>query len=201
MRPDGADTHWLELLKAGNRDAAQVIWERYFRLLVSFARERLGTASRRAADEEDVALSAFHSFCQGTERGRFPRLNDRKDLRTVLLMLIARKAAHQVRDEHCAKRGGGKVAVETDLSRGDAESVVLDSLMAVDPTPERAAEAAEECRRLLDVLQSDDLRRIAVWQMEGYTVDEMADKLGCAPRTIARKLIEIRERWTGEGQP
>ena len=45
-------------------------------------REHLYTlmSEGRLADEEDVALSAFDSFCRGAEQGRFPRLDDRDDL-------------------------------------------------------------------------------------------------------------------------
>src|SRR5215471_7618917 len=98
MSSEGSITHWLDLLKAGDRAAARPLWQRYFRLLVARARAALGSAPRRAADEEDVALSAFHSFCRGAEHGRFPRLDHRDDLWHILLMLTARKAAHLARD-------------------------------------------------------------------------------------------------------
>jgi hypothetical protein len=62
MSSSGSVTHWLQLLKAGDSAAAQPLWERYFRRLVGFARTKLQGLPRRAADEEDVALSAFHSL-------------------------------------------------------------------------------------------------------------------------------------------
>ena len=58
-------TRWLESLKAGDADAAQKLWERYFQALVRLARNRLRAASRAVADEEDAALSAFDSFVRG----------------------------------------------------------------------------------------------------------------------------------------
>jgi WD40 repeat protein len=82
--PSGSVTHWLGLLRAGDAVAAQPLWEGYFRRLVGLARARLQGVPRRAADEEDVALSAFDSFCQGAQAGRFPRLADRDDLWQVL---------------------------------------------------------------------------------------------------------------------
>jgi len=45
------------------------------------------------------------------------------------------------------------------------------------------------------------LRSIAVWKMEGYTVEEIAARLGCVPRTIERKLRTIRELWGEEVAP
>ena len=98
---------------------------------------------------------------------------------TVNLANAARKAAHQIRHEFRAKRGGGKVCSEADLPHGDAEDgeAILASVIGAEPTPELAAQVGEECRRLLDKLGDADLRAIAVWQMEGYTVAEMADRL------------------------
>ncbi len=146
-----------------------------------------------------MALSAFHSFCRGVEQGRFPRLDDRNDLRRVLLMLVTRKAAHLVRDELCDKRGGGRVRAEADLG-GDEDSQVLARVLSREPTPEMAVEMAEECQRLLEKLGDDELRAIALWQMEGCTVDEIAGKLNRTPRTVARKLAVIRDIWGEPGQ-
>jgi DNA-directed RNA polymerase specialized sigma24 family protein len=190
MPSEASDTRWLNLLQAGNRSAAQVLWDRYFRLLIVHARQRLGAAPRRAADEEDVALSAFDSFCRGVERGRFPKMEDRNDLRGVLLMLVARKASRQVRDENCAKRGAAMERV------GDEEA--LAQLIDAEPTPELAAEIADECRRLLDKLADADLRVIALWLVEGYTIEEIALKLARAPATVYRKLAVIRDLWSEE---
>jgi DNA-directed RNA polymerase specialized sigma24 family protein len=54
---------------------------------------------------------------------------------------------------------------------------------------------AEEFQRLLDALEDDGLRDVAVRRMEGYTCDEIADRLGCARRTVARRLDLIRKTW------
>src|SRR5262249_35153126 len=88
----GSVTLWLEQLKRGNPAAAQPLWDAYFARLVALARARLRAAPRAAADEEDVALSAFDSFCRGAEAGRFPRLDDRDDLWQVLFVITTRKA-------------------------------------------------------------------------------------------------------------
>src|SRR5262245_6241781 len=63
------------------------------------------------------------------------------------------------------------------------------------PIPEFAAMMAEECQRLLDALDDDALRQVALSRMEGYTNDEIAAQLGCARRTIARRLELIRKTW------
>ena len=75
---------------------------------------------------------------------------------------------------------------------------MLEQIVGQEPTPEFAAHLAEECQQLLDKLGSDQLRSIAVWQMEGYTVDEVAGKIGRSSRTVARKLQLIRGLWREE---
>ena len=184
-------SHRIGQLRAGDQVAAQQLWEGYFRRLVGLARAKLQSLPRRAADEEDVALSAFASFCRGVECGRFPQLADRDDLWRLLVTITARKALHLARDERSQKRGGGAVRDEA-----AAEDAAIDELLGREPTPAFAAQVAEECQRLLEGLGDADLRTIAVCKMEGYTTEEIAAKLRRAPRTVERKLDLIRRRWT-----
>jgi hypothetical protein len=60
----------------------------------------------------------------------------------------------------------------------------------------------EECDLLLHRLGDATLRSVALWKMEGFTNEEIATKLGCAGRTVERKLKVIRDLWTiSEGSP
>jgi hypothetical protein len=201
MASEGSVTQRFHLLQAGDRRAVQPLWDRYFRLLVVRGRASLRGLPHGAADEEDVALGAFDSFCRGAEQGRFPNLTDRNDLWRLLVVLTAWKVARTVKGESRQKRGGGRVRTEADLPRGERNGeAVLDQVVGHEPTPEFAAQLAEECQHLLHKLGSDELRSIAVWLMEGYTVDEVAGKLGKSSRTVARKLQLIRGLWHEEGR-
>jgi len=202
MTSDGSVTRWLDPLRAGDPAAVQQLWERYFHRLVGLARAKLQNAPRRAADEEDVALSAFDSFCRSAGRGGFPDLLDRESLWRLLMVITARKAAHLKRDETRKKRGGGAAPV-TDSDRDRDDDSALEQLLSAEPSPETAAEMAEEYRRLLQNLKDPELEAVAVARMEGYSVDEMAGKFGYAPRSIKRKLQAIRDIWKLEarGEP
>ena len=57
---------------------------------------------------------------------------------------------------------------------------------------------ADECRRLLDLLDEPELQQIALWKVEGQTNDEIATRLNCVPRTVERKLGRIRALWKDE---
>jgi DNA-directed RNA polymerase specialized sigma24 family protein len=193
MSAEGSVSRWLESLRAGDHAAAQQLWERYFRRLVGLARAKLQGAPRRAADEEDVALSAFDSFCRRAEAGSFPRLADRDSLWRLLVTITARKAGQLLRDEGRQKRGGRAAA-----PAGADEDDVLDQVLSREPSPEFAAQMAEEYRRLLRVLGDPELEAVALWRMEGYSVEEIAGRLGFAPRSVKRKLQLIRGLWEEE---
>jgi DNA-directed RNA polymerase specialized sigma24 family protein len=199
MHDKGSVSLWIDRLKGGEGEAAQPLWERYFRHLVVRARVQLRGAPRQAADEEDVALSAFDSFCRGAEQGRFPRLDDRDDLWQLLMLLTARKAINLRQHERRPKRGGGRVQHASALAGGDAGSGDgLAGLAGDEPTPEFAAQLAEECRRLLDGLGDEGLRAVALAKMEGYTNAEIAGRLGCVVTTVERRLKSIRRIWNEE---
>ncbi|MBN9118614.1 MAG: RNA polymerase subunit sigma-70 [Planctomycetes bacterium] len=196
MTRDGSITQWFSSLQAGDRSAVQELWQHFAGRLIGLARERLRTAPRRAADEEDAVLSAFDSFCRGAEQGRYPLLQDRNDLWNLLVAITVRKVSDQIRLEKRQKRGGGAVRCEADLDREGDQA--LDAIIGADPTPELAVEVAEQCQRLLEMLPDADLRSIALWKMERYTNEEIAAKLDCARSTVQRKLNLIQARWEQE---
>lgn len=198
MAPEQSVTHWIAQLKAGESAAAQKLWESYFQRMVQLARHKLRGAPRRSADEEDVALSAFNSFCLGAEQGRFPQLADRDDLWPLLVAITAHKAVDHVRHEGRLKRGGERLVGER-VGAGNAglwDDRSLEQVIGPEPTPDFAMQVAEECERLLDRLGDATLRRIALWKMEGDGCAEIATRLGCVPRTVERKLRIIRELWS-----
>src|SRR5262245_13862891 len=93
MSNEGSVTRWLQPLARGDQEAARQLFGQYFRRLVGLARNRLADAPRAAADEEDVALSAFHSFCRGLQQGRIEKPSNRHSLWGLLAVITVRKAA------------------------------------------------------------------------------------------------------------
>lgn len=176
-------------LNEGDDAAVERIWGRYFPRLVGLARQRLAGGPRGVADEEDVALSAFESFCRAARENRFPNLADRDGLWRLLLRMTIRKAIDLRRRERARKRGG------TNDER--PELAVVEELIGNEPSPEFAAMVAEEFEQRLASLDPE-LREIAIARFEGDSVAEIAERIPCARRTVERRLQLIRTLWENE---
>lgn len=188
-------TIWMQQLKEGSAEAAAHIWQRYYAMLCRYADRKLGGIPRREADEEDVAQSAMHSLYQGVQAGRFPEFSTRDDLLKILLTITARKAQKRVRRQTALKRGGGDVRGESVFIKAGEQNAGLHEFAGQVPTPEFAEILTSECQELLDQLDDDVLRRIAILKLQGFTNEEIAAEQQCAVRSVERKLKRIRAAW------
>ncbi|MEZ6047269.1 MAG: ECF-type sigma factor [Planctomycetaceae bacterium] len=188
-------TTWIQQLQQGNSHAAQKLWEVYFQQMVELARQKLHGAKKGAADEEDVALSAFKSFCLGARAGKFTQLDDRESLWPLLVSITANKSIDLIRYENRKKRA---IPVEP----GKIDQQLLSEIISKEPTPEFALQLAEELELFLDRLdQTGDpsLKQIALWKMEGESTSAIAEKLTCTRRTIERRMQLIMRVCEQEG--
>lgn len=188
-------TGWIKRLRTGDEEAAQLLWDRYAEDIVEVAKRSMKGASRRVEDEEDVAMIAFRSFLAGVTAGRFPQLDRREQLWRLLLVITTRKAAAVIEKASRQKRGSGEVRGDSAMIEHEESALDgFDRLESEGPTPLFAAAIADEARRLLASLDETS-QKIAALKMEGYTHDEVADKLGINTRTVERRLRAIREQW------
>jgi DNA-directed RNA polymerase specialized sigma24 family protein len=193
MAGDSSVTIWLDGMKAGDNQAIQKLWDRYFQRLVRLAARRLPGDARRDIDEEDVALSAFQTFCEHAGRGRFPQLSDRDDLWRLLAVITARKVIGVVRQRASQKRGGGNVSGESAMLEGARPGEIgLAQVPGRELSPEFAAQLAEEYQRMLESLGDERLRVVFRLKLEGHDPRDIARKLGISTRTVERKLHLIR---------
>lgn len=188
-------------VRQGDEAAIETLWNDYYRRLVRVAAGRLPRSLRRTGDEEDVALSAFHSFVAGVKDDKFPDLRTPDNLWGLMITLTSRKVHAHVRRATRQKRGGGSVRGESVFLTPGGETVGgglagvgndADDHVAADVQ----AELAEAAESLMDKLDDDELRRIAWMRMDGYMVDEIAGELGKSKRAVERRLQLIRRRWT-----
>jgi DNA-directed RNA polymerase specialized sigma24 family protein len=194
----------IQHLKDGDRAAVEELWRGYFSRLVRQTQRWLRRTSVKADEAEDIALSAFKSFCLRAEQGRFPKLFDRDDLWQLLVVIAFRKMCNQVKHEARRQPRNGRVHHISALAPADADDwgSIFSCLIGREPDPALAFQVAASCRRLLEMLPTQELRDVAVWKLEGYTNEEIAAKMnggeGCAESTAERKLARIRKMWAKE---
>ncbi|MDA0284404.1 MAG: ECF-type sigma factor [Planctomycetota bacterium] len=191
-------TGLIHKVRRGDELAAQQLWDKYSEQILNVARRSLQGESRRVQDEEDVAVIAFKSLLAGISSGRFPELDDRDQLWRMMMVITTRKAAAVIEKDHRQKRGGGEVRGDSAVTPGEKEGSVLtgfDRLTSENPAPDIAAVVADQTHQLLATLPDETARQIAVFKMEGYTHEEIADKLDVNVRTVERRLKQIRELW------
>lgn len=190
----------LSGLKRNDAAAVTYFWNAYFTKLRQQARRKLKTFHRGAADSEDVALDVFESLCRGASAGRFPELNNREDLWRILLTLTHHKSVDLLRAEKSLKRGGGKVREFSvlDKTKASDRKVHVFDPVAGDPGPEVLVVLDDYLQELMSALPDNTYRQIAQMKIELHTVDEIAERVGFAPRSIERKLVNIRLIWSRE---
>ena len=187
----------LDRVRDGDEDATAELWETYFQRLVRIAAKRLPTNLRRSGDEEDIAISAFHSFIAGIRHDKFPDLSGPDNLWGLLITLTSRKVNAHLRFQTRQKRGGGNVRGESVFmdSRGESSRGGIGGVTGDGAAPDLHAELAEACDGLLNGLADDQLRQIAVMRMDGFLVDEIAAKMKLSKRAVERRLQLIRRTW------
>jgi DNA-directed RNA polymerase specialized sigma24 family protein len=183
----GSVSRLLGGLRDGDEEAVRLLWQRYFQPLVRLARSRLSARGCTSRDAEDVALGAFWALCEQVARPtsaeRFPQLRNRAHLWKLLACFTARQAFDLAR-----KEGRRRQVVGDESVLGAAG---FEAFASREPPAEFGAAVAD----LLECLPGDELRRIALARMEGYTNAEVARLLGRSLSTIERKLQVIRVLW------
>ena len=188
----------LARVRDGDDQATSELWESYFQRLVRIAAKRLPSNLKRSGDEEDIAISAFHSFIAGIRRDQYPDLSGPDNLWGLLITLTSRKVNAHLRFQTRQKRGGGNVRGESVFmdARGESSRGGIGDVTGDYAAPDIHAELAEACDGLLNDLPDDQLRQIAVMRMDGYLVDEIAEKLELSKRAVERRLQLIRRTWS-----
>jgi DNA-directed RNA polymerase specialized sigma24 family protein len=150
----------------------------------------------RAADEEDVALSAMNSFCRMAQNRENP-IADSTELWKLLATIVKRKVNKERQRQFAGKRQEHRLLGESGVSpfNDDEEKENANGLAQFagrDPSPELAAELAETWERILNLPDAEEL---VLLKSDGYSNSEIAEKVGCSTRTIQRSIEKIKKEW------
>lgn len=172
---------------SGYETAVGLLWEKYFLRMMLLARRKLAGAANRGKDEEDIAVSAFKSFCMGMQAGKYEHSQEH-DLWPLLVTITINKSIDHLRHENRLKRGGGQ----------DQVAGAIEELISGEETPELQLVASETLEQLfiaLDNTGDADLRTIATLRLENTPPTVIAQQLDCTIRTVQRKLKTIQAIW------
>jgi DNA-directed RNA polymerase specialized sigma24 family protein len=206
-------TRLLDSARAGDAAACRALFARLYPRLVAVARQRLRGAGLAVAEPEDAVAGAFASFCAGVAGDGFAAVRDRDELLALLGVIVHRKACNLIRHERGQRQGGGVAVHGGDALAGAAgrgrAPVLLPGrcreLLGGFADPDLAgldpAALDADCLRLLELLaaEGDRLQEVVLWKLLGHTNQQIAaGKLGCAVRSVERKLGRARELWARE---
>lgn len=173
----------LTLLRLGDEQAAQQVFDAYVNSLLKLARNRIRHRLSRRVDPEDIVQSVFRTFFRRVKEGQL-RIEEEDDLGKLLTCITTRKALRQVAKHKAAKR---------DCAReGDPDApIALAELQAAEPGPEVVVAFLDLLEHFFASLRPQD-RQILELRLEGYGTLEIAQTLGTSDRHVRRVLEHIR---------
>ncbi len=173
----------LDTWKAGDQDAASILFHRYQLRLMALVRSRLARKLARRIDPEDVVLSAYRSFFVSARSGRF-EINAEDDLWPLLVTIVLRKVAKQARHQSAEQRS---VQLELPQTSDWVEHLIGDD----EKNAEHAAILEDEVERLLVRLDSS-AREVLVQTLQGRDTASIAAAMGISERSVRRAMDRIR---------
>lgn len=185
----GSVTVMIRSLRGGDRNQVPALWDRYFERLTRLARPILKVGPTAAhGTEEDAASYAIDIFCNGIAEGKFPFVDSREVLWGTLAKITERRARQQLRRRY-------EVSLEALPAASSAEENGAVQLAIVEPTPEYKALVKVVLAELIEKLDNPLWRQAVLMLLEGYTVPEIAARLGRCRETVYLWFRAIREIW------
>lgn len=181
---------WVRRLAEGDEQVVNEFWGQYGHRLQGLAAQHLTARLYRREGPEDVVQSVCRTFLRRARAGQF-ELADSESLWRLLCAITLTKVREKARYHHRQKRQFDRerfLDAASDDSRAAGPQIA-----ASEPTPAEAAEFADQLQQLLGAMDEEE-RRLVEMKLEGYTNQEMADKLGCSERTVRRILKRVQSQ-------
>jgi DNA-directed RNA polymerase specialized sigma24 family protein len=186
--PDSQIRPLISLVRSGDQDAAEVVFDRYAQQLARLAERHLSRRVAQRVDGDDVTQSVFRTFFRRTEDGEF-QIRSSDQLWKLLVTITIRKAQMQGR-----RHGAGK----RDATLEANDSVALLAAMGREPGPDEARILDDEIERVLRTVpdhQRDLYRQVLELKLAGHSNREVAGQLNLQPRYIDRMIERLQDRF------
>jgi RNA polymerase sigma-70 factor (ECF subfamily) len=174
-------------LRAGDDDAAAVVFRRFTHRLMALARTRLELLCGSRADIEDLIQSVYKSFFSRYAQGQF-HVDDWSELWGLLTVITLRKCANRRTYLQARRRDVRRLL--TRAPQGGAFGPVCE-LVDREPTPLEAAALADLVQELFRGLNPPDRQTVSML-LQGYTAQEIANVMTCSERTVRRVRSRLK---------
>lgn len=184
---DDEATRCTELVRRwreGDHEAADELYGRYIRRMTRIIGRNLSPGQGRRLEPEDIAHSAFRTVFRRLRDGEF-HFRDDSDLWKLLVTVSLNKARGSSRRNLAQKR---TIEREESLSRQTEHAIPL---LQKEPSIGDVVAFRETLQLVLSELGSEDAEVLRL-RLEGHNQAEMASQLGVTPRTVRRKMSDIR---------
>ncbi len=175
-----SDHDLVMLIQAGDDDAATLLYDRYSTRLKLLADQQMSQGVRRVFEPEDIVQSAFRSLFRGVNAGSYCAPEGRS-----LWSLLAVIAINKVRRKATRDRSVVAVSLESASSDDQTSIDVPDSL-----SPEQFESSLREAIESLRPAEQE----VVQLRVQGFSVEEISDRLQRSCRTIERTLQSIRAK-------
>jgi RNA polymerase sigma factor (sigma-70 family) len=184
--PPADDLDLIARYKDGSETAATTLFDRYCEQLMKLAERRIGHKMTSRVDPEDVVQSAFRTFFGRVKADKFT-FAAQDDLFKLLVRITVHKTLRQIAFHRAAKRNPAQEA-----GHSDSAYEMLLQAMAAGPTPEAEVALIDEFETFLKQLPESD-RSILELRLQGYSTEEIAEKIGSYDRKVRRVLERVKE--------
>jgi len=182
----------IDLWRQGDEEAARQIVDRYVDRLLALSRRHISQRLASRVDPEDIVQSVFRTFFCRLKQGRFV-FAEQDDLCKLLVRITLHKTLRQVAFHKAAKRDPSQ-----ETSQGEHHREELLALLDQEPTPEATVAFLDQLEHFLSLLGPEQ-RQILELRLQGYSNEEIAQRLGLYDRKIRRVIEGIRAIAETEG--
>jgi RNA polymerase sigma-70 factor (ECF subfamily) len=181
-----AEDDLINRCRGGDEDAARQLFDAYVARLVPLARRRISQRLASRVDPEDIVQSVFRTFFARLKDDKF-EINDQDDLFRLLMRITVHKTLRQIAHHKAAKRDPSQ-----ELAQGESAQEQLLQLLTMEPSPEATVTFLDQLEHFMAQLQDAD-REILTLRLQGFSTEEIAQKLGSYDRKVRRVLERIRD--------
>jgi RNA polymerase sigma-70 factor (ECF subfamily) len=175
----------VEQWRAGDQEAARLLFDRYVDRLAALARQRIGKRLSARVDADDVVQSVFRTFFCRLREGQY-HIADQDDVCKLLVQITVHKTLRQV-EFH----GAGRRDPRQETPQGDQPQERLMELLGREPSPEATVTFLDQLEHFLNELRPEE-RQILEMRFQGHSNEEVAVKLGVSDRKVRRVIERVR---------